>query len=272
MSSILKALEKVEESKNARRAGGAAGLTRRRERRPAWLIPAWAVGGAAVASLVTFFAMGGFSRSSAPATSAVVPPAPSVAATQPPAAVVPPAPAVSASPAAVTPAVAPAPPAETAAPAAMKAASAPKPTTPLPAGKVSAPGAAKGAPGSKSVAASISRPAAKPAVAPVAVARPARAAIPMPAAKTSAPVAAPSLPAVAVAAPAPAVEEAPRQEIRVTGIAWQGSSESSFAMVNGRPIRHGGTVDGFKVDRIFEDSVRLTGSNGSVTVPLGAGE
>jgi len=230
MSSILKALEKVEESQNSKRPGGASGLARRRERRPVWLIPAWAAGGAAVASFITFAVMGGLSPSPAKT-------APSVAkAVNPPAVVAPPA-AVSTAPAA--------------APAAKSAPVSQKVETPLLRGE--------------------SVPAPKPAAKADGVP-----AIPVAKAATPRPVAVPV--ATAVATPVPALQSQEvvpgeeRREIRVTGIAWQGDSESSFAMVNGRPVRQGGTVDGLKVERILEDSVRFNGSNGSITIPLGAGE
>ena len=229
MSSILKALEKVEESQSSKRPGGAAGLARRRERRPAWLIPAWAVGGAAVASLVTFSVMGGFSPSPPPTALPVA--------------------TVTPLPVAVTP---------------------PTPVTALPA---TAPAAAPVANQAELVARKVAAPVPAPKtaaktgrVAPVAVAKPAAAS------PVTVPAAAADAEPVPAAQPQEAVSEQPRQEIRVTGIAWQGNSESSFAMVNGRAIRQGGTVDGFKVERILEDSVRFSGSNGSITVPLGAGD
>jgi len=62
MSSILKALEKAEESHSTRRNGGDSGLIRTRTHRPSWVMPAAVLCGAVVAALVTFAAMGGFSR------------------------------------------------------------------------------------------------------------------------------------------------------------------------------------------------------------------
>jgi len=57
-------------------------------------------------------------------------------------------------------------------------------------------------------------------------------------------------PAVVQAAPvptAPVHEAAPaapaRQELKVSGIAWQGKGESSFAVVNGRAVLQGASVD-----------------------------
>jgi general secretion pathway protein B len=81
----------------------------------------------------------------------------------------------------------------------------------------------------------------------------------------AAPVQASPLPEAA-AAVAPAQT---RQELRVTGIAWQNNGESSFAVVNGRAVTKGGTVDGFKVVEIHQDTVRFSGSGGSFDVPLG---
>jgi len=205
MSSILKALEKVEESQNPRRHGGAAGLARGRERRPAWVVPAWALGGAAVATVVTFAIMGGFSRPTAPPVAQQVDKL------------------ANSAPVAVAP------------------------LNPLPVTPASAP-AAKSA---RLPSAAVAQPASvRPAVAQAA-----------PAVATAAPDATPQV-----------APEKPRQEVRVTGIAWQREGESSVAMVNGRPVRQGGVVDGFKVEQIYEDSVRFSGINGSLTVPLGGGE
>lgn len=217
MSSILKALEKVEDAQNQKRNPGAGGLGRKRERRPAWLIPAWSLGGAAVATLVTYSIMGGFGKSA--------PPAAQVVATAPRPAAQPVAPvakaAVPAAPA-VAPAVAPA----------------------APVKRVAAPVAVKPQQTRHQVKAKA--PVRKQQVAPA----------PKPAAK-----------------PQPSLKvPAPPQEIRVTGIAWQNDSQSSFAMVNGRPVRQGMVVDGYKVEQIFEDSVRFSGGKGPVTIPLGAAE
>ena len=63
MSSILKALEKVEGTHGSRRSVGASGLGGPHVPRPAWVLPAGVFGGAAVAALLTFAAMGGFNRS-----------------------------------------------------------------------------------------------------------------------------------------------------------------------------------------------------------------
>ena len=210
MSSILKALEKVEESQNPRRHGGAAGLARGRERRPAWVVPAWALGGAAVATVVTFAIMGGFSRPTAPPVAQQVDKL------------------ANSAPVAVAP------------------------LNPLPVTPASAP-AAKSA---RLPSAAVAQPASvRPAVAQAAPA------VATPAVATPAPDATPQV-----------APEKPRQEVRVTGIAWQREGESSVAMVNGRPVRQGGVVDGFKVEQIYEDSVRFSGINGSLTVPLGGGE
>ena len=230
MSSILKALEKVEESQNPRRHGGAGGLARGRERRPAWVIPAWALGGAAVATLATFAIMGGFSRPAAPPV------------TQQVATVANSAPVVVA------------------------------PLNPLPQTPAAAPAATLSDP----VKTDVRVPKAMPNPVPAAAAKPARlpvAAVAQPASVRPAVVqAAPVVTAPVPAAASEASLEKPRQEVRVTGIAWQKDAQSSVAMVNGRPVRQGGVVDGFKVEQIYEDSVRFSGTNGSLTVPLGAGE
>ncbi|HBA89462.1 MAG TPA: hypothetical protein DCZ75_16195 [Geobacter sp.] len=211
MSSILKALEKVEEAKNPRRTSGAGGLGRGRERRPAWVVPAWALGGAAVAALATFSWMGGFSKPAAPVARQAE------KATAPATVVVPPLNVVPEAPASK--------PVQKTGPR--------KETTPPRAGVAGA----------------------KPSPVRSAVTQAA------PAAATPAP-----------AAVAQAASEKGSPAVRVTGIAWQKDSESSVAMVNGRAVRQGGLVDGYKVEQIFESSVRFSGSNGNITVPLGAGE
>lgn len=231
MSSILKALEKVEES-HARRNAGASGLVRARERRAAWVVPAWALGGATVAALATFAVMGGFSRPAAPVAQqvdAAAKPAPVVVSP-----LVPGAEAPGAQPEEAGPNQA----AEVFAVPIPKVLPAPHPTSPP---KKAVP------------------------VAAVAVTRPAPV-------HSSAAQAAPAM-AIPVSEETPqAIEEKPRQEIRVTGIAWQKDSASSLAMVNGRPVREGALVDGFKLEEILEDSVRFSGSNGKLTIPLGGGE
>jgi general secretion pathway protein B len=255
MSSILKALEKAEDAQNQKRNPGAGGLGRKRERRPAWLIPVWSLGGAAVATLVTYSIMGGFGKSAPPAAQVVA------TAPQPPAQPVAPV-----AKAAVPAASAPTAPAATA-----------KPVAPAPVKPLAAPVAVKPqqtrhevkAPVRKQQVASVPKPAVKPA------AKPQRSKVPAPPVpvRPAAVHAAPALAAPVAAQPARAVSsEKPHQDIRVTGIAWQNDSQSSFAMVNGRPVRQGAVVDGYKVEQIFEDSVKFSGSKGPVTIPLGASE
>lgn len=248
MSSILKALEKVEESQNPRRHGSAAGLARSRERRPAWLIPAWSLGGAAAATLVTYALMGGFSKPAKPVAAA---PAASVATSAP-----------VASPMATPAPVAVATPAPVAKKATKQATSAKTVAKPV----------------AKAAAKTVVRPVAKTAIKQVArtAAKPAGKLPRLPAIPVAGPTpvasaSMPAAPALAAAPPEPLAEKS-SEEVRLTGIAWQNNSESSFAMVNGRAVRQGGVVDGFKVERIYEDSVRLSGSNGTITIPLGAGE
>jgi len=230
MSSILKALEKVEESQNPRRHGGTGGMARGREPRPAWVIPAWALGGAALAALVTYAIMGGFSPAAAPVPQQadIVEPAPVAIA----------------------------------------------PLDPVPEPHASS----IAAPLPASVQQSVAVPAPKPA--PVSIPASAAKVVRNPAPAAGQP--AEFLPSDAQAdLPGETVlpfetqelaPEKPRQEVRVTGIAWQKDGTSSVAMVNGRPVRKGGVVDGFKVEQIDEDSVRFSGSKGILVVPLGGGE
>ncbi|BCG47764.1 hypothetical protein GEOBRER4_n2611 [Citrifermentans bremense] len=249
MSSILKALEKVEDAQNQKRNTGTAGLGRKRERRPAWVIPAWSLGGAAVATLITYTIMGGFGKS-APLPAPIVATAPQPAAkpvakaAAPAAKAVPsPASAVIAAPAAPAPVKAPA------KPAALKPEQARHEAQ---------------APVRKQQVAAAPKQSAKQAVrAPISVKVPAPPVPVRPAAVPVAPVAGP---------PRQVAGDKSIQEIRVTGIAWQNDSQSSFAMVNGRPVRQGFVVDGYKVEQILENSVRFSGAKGSVTIPLGASE
>jgi general secretion pathway protein B len=85
------------------------------------------------------------------------------------------------------------------------------------------------------------------------------------------PPGAPAKPAPVIAAKAPN-QEKPRPALRVTGIAWEKDATSSVAMVNGHPVQKGATVDGYKVEQIYEDRVRFSDAGGRVEVPLGGGE
>ncbi|QWV91942.1 hypothetical protein KP004_11965 [Geomonas oryzisoli] len=266
MSSILKALEKVDESQRTRRPAGTGGLPKARGRRPAWLIPVWTLGGAAIATLATYALMGGFSHKSAqvaPKDDVVATAAPAKAAQ---AVRVEPKVIVTEQTAAPAASVQPAQP--TAAPAKVAAKPAP----------VAAAAAAKQAPPvAKPVTQAAAKAAAQPHIATKVAAK--QLAQPSGAAKALAVVQpvvaqpAPTAAAPAPAAPQPVTQQKSRPEIRVTGIAWQNSSESSFAMVNGSPMRQGNTVNGYKIEQIYEDSVRFSNSKGnSLVVPLGAGE
>jgi len=282
MSSILKALEKVEESQS-RRSGGAGGFVRRRDRRPLWLLPAGVLGGAAVACLATFAAMGGFSRHAAPAApapeqTAVAP----VSVAQPPAL---PAPArASVSPAgAKTASSAPAQGKDHGTPAlaASKGAPAPAHGAQVKSVSVAAHPVAKASPPAPAGKAKQEHKQEQKHTAKAESSRgkhrpqlpEARPTASHPLAEKTPPVlAAPAKAAPAPVAVAKAAAENPPVQMRVTGIAWQKDGASSVAMVNGRPVQQGSVVDGYKVEQIYEDKVRLSGSKGSLLVPLGAGE
>lgn len=263
MSSILKALEKAEEN-SSKRIASEHDMIRARRARPVWVVPTAVVGGAAVAALVTFAAMGGFTRHSAPQNaSAPVAPAATAAAKAPTAPAVAPAVGTPAAPAPV--AAAPAAPAVPATPS--SAAAAPAAAAPLKAAPVAKAGAAPAAktgtgPVSKSAAAS---PAAGKGAqsAKASVHKQPAAALQQPAAVQAAPAAPPA--ASMAAAPAAAPLHA---ELKVSGVAWQGNGESSFAVVNGRGVLQGATVDGYKVLEIHPDRVRFQGSNGTFEVPV----
>jgi general secretion pathway protein B len=253
MSSILKALEKVEESQSSRRNVGAGNLVRGRERRPAWVMPAGVLGGAAVAALVTFAAMGGFSSHG---TAPVSQTAQTAAAEKSAPVVVAPL-----YPLVETPIV---PPAE---PVSVEPKKEPEQAVeveaPIP--KVSNHSPQTAARRSKApvVAIPVVRPLPVPRQVPVA-----RQVQTQPTPVQAAPVNTTPIP---VAAPEVPPERA-RPEVRVTGIAWQKDSASSAAIVNGRSVQQGSMVEGYKVEQIFEDRVRFSGKSGSLEVPLGGGE
>lgn len=266
MSSILKALEKVEDAQNPRRHGGAQGLARGRERRSAWLIPAWALGGATVAALATFAAMGGFSRNSSKVVQAKaeVPIVDAAAPQQARPSALPAKQPKSAKSAGTQKGTGGALQLATKSPTQAKQAGAKKEAH-LSAKEMEAhkreSQAHRKEQASSGHGGSGKESAAKGAKLPAVTA-------PRPAAVQVAPV---------IAAPAAPVhpevaQEKPRQALRVTGIAWQNDGASSFAMVNGRPVRQGAVVDGMRVEQIHPDSVKFSGSNGSIVVPLGAGE
>ena len=266
MSSILKALEKVEESQNTRRSGGGNAFVISRKRRPGWVIPAGVLGGAVVASLVTFAFMGGLSRpapqvaslQAAPNQTAAVPPAPAQLV---PSYQVVEEPAVRPEQTLTRqPAEAVAVPAKVAAPVKVAA---PARVVALPTKVVAVPAKRSPAPARPPAAKARPRPAALP-FQDIPVVQPSAAEIA--AARFRSPPAAVPLPK------AQATGQASRQDLRVTGIAWQKESGSSAAIVNGRTLKEGATVDGYKVERIFENHVTFSGSNGRLKIPLGGGE
>ncbi|MBJ6723182.1 hypothetical protein [Geomesophilobacter sediminis] len=272
MSSILKALEKVERERAARREGLSPVLSSAGKRRSPWTLPVGVAIGAAVAGFVTFAVMGGLSRHKGPAP---------VAQSAAPERTVAAAPAVKAPSLAATPS-APAEPAPRAAVAPV-AASVNKVVTvkkiDLPKAEVVS--AAASAVATKPIAAAktvANKPASKVPPVPVAkravtvpaapVKPAARAAVPVksvlakaapvqPSAKTApAPTAAPAVSSVAPAPPTPAPAALP--EVKVNGIALQSNGDTSFAIVNGRPVSKGGVVDGARVDEILADRVRFS--------------
>jgi general secretion pathway protein B len=263
MSSILKALEKAEESNSTKRMASDRDLIRSRKSRPSWVMPGAVLCAAALATLATFAVMGGFSRHTpsvpAPAVVARVVPVPAPA----PAPVVP----TPANTVIETPVVVP----DQASPAGSTRATAPPTSAPAALPKTAAKVTAKVAPQANAqvivpATGKVSSPIkAKTATAPAAKIR---------AAATKAPVA-PVQATTSQARPdaAPAVVVSPAHpEPKVSGIAWQNNGESSFAVVNGRAVLQGSTVDGFKVLEIHQDAVKFSGSNGSFEVPLGGEE
>ena len=253
MSSILKALEKAEESSSPRRIGAENDLIRSRRSRPTWVMPVAVLCGAGLATLATFAAMGGFSRH----TSAAVPPV--VAAKAAPVVVAPLNPVVEAPAAPVEQAV-----------------------SVEPAGALQVPNQAtapawnqKAAPVANQKPAPLLKAKAVPLPAPKS--RAVTALVPQPASAHPSSVQAPFQTAPVRAAPvhqaAPVLAPAPTgPELKVSGIAWQNKGESSFAVVNGHAVLQGGMVDGFKVLEIRQDAVKFSGPSGNFEVPLGDDE
>jgi general secretion pathway protein B len=269
MSSILKALEKAEESNSTKRVAGDSDFIRSRKSRPRWVMPGAVLGTAGLAVLVTFAVMGGFSR---PAPSVKVPVVVAAPTPAPAPAVLAPVNTVIESPAVV--------PEQTPPGRSARALAVPDPkTSPVtsqkagskPDAKVTSQVNAKAAPlvNAKAV------PAVNAKVTPAVKSK----TVTLPAGKShAAAVKVPAVPVQSAASQtrvetAPAVAPVPAHpEPKVSGIAWQSNGESSFAVVNGRAVLQGSTVDGFKVLEIHQDAVKFSGSNGTFEVPLGGEE
>ncbi len=238
MSSILKALQKVEDEKAARHAGE-NGLNKNllrsgrvAERRTLPLLIGM-VAVAAVAVLVTYMLMGGFSgqRGMVQRT----PPAP-----------------VAQQPTAELPKAMPAPQAEPVVDVA--------PTILVPAPKLES-----GRVMSSPAAPAVKKAAARPGGAPKALRS---GAVPR-----TEEVAAPANDEVVTAArPAPVAlpQGVPEPgSLKVSGIAWQKDATSSLAVVNGHAVMKGGSVEGFKVEDIFPDRVRFAGEGRTFELLIG---
>lgn len=89
--------------------------------------------------------------------------------------------------------------------------------------------------------------------------------LPLPVATPQAPVETTARPAPAPAYPQP--HGAPT--LRVSGIAWQKDSASRLAIVNGQPVGLGAAVSGATVDEIFPDLVRFSYKGEKIEVGLG---
>ena len=238
MSSILKALQKAEEEKAARRnagplAGDISRVRRERGRKPRWLIPAAMAAVATVAVLATFALMGGFSQRK---QESALQPADNVAA-----------------PPAQNQPLASAPPAIAAPLHADNAATHPVNVQPSP----------RKSPGAQvaTVVSPLPRAATTGAVkakAPVE--------IPVPAIKKE-----PEQQGQQTTA-APVPGKHADADFKVSGIAWQKESASRLAVVNGTAVIQGGVVDGARIEEILPDRVRLTLDNRSFEVLLGKTE
>jgi len=73
-------------------------------------------------------------------------------------------------------------------------------------------------------------------------------------------------------APVPLTQKASHPTLKVTGIAWEKDSPVHLAIVNGTSVVEGSMVSGVKVEKILPDSVRFSFENHSFDVPLNRGD
>lgn len=69
-------------------------------------------------------------------------------------------------------------------------------------------------------------------------------------------------------APVPQAPKSSLPALTVTGIAWEKDSPVHLAIVNGTSVSEGSLVNGVKVEKILHDRVRFTFENRSFEVPL----
>lgn len=58
-------------------------------------------------------------------------------------------------------------------------------------------------------------------------------------------------------------------KLKLSGIAWQQDSASRYAVVNGVAVSEGSTIDGAKIDEILPDKVRFSMAGRTFEVPMG---
>lgn len=274
MSSILKALKKVEEEKAAQRGAVplASEVTRNRRNRAAvsrWKMPVALVFVAVLAVVVTIAAMGGFSGQ----TAAVMPgPGPGKAVAAETAAAVP-----VTVPVASVPVVADVEPPQANLPPKPAAT---KPVLNQPAKAAAAAAARPTVSDGKPIAAPVKpaatsgKPVATPGKPVAGTGKPAAAAAVIPAAIPPAPVKKATGPFLrttvgSVSLSQPAVLTRSPAEFSLSGIAWQKESSSRLAVVNGMAVAQGATVDGARVMEILPDRVRLSQDNRTFEILLG---
>lgn len=239
MSSILKALQKLEQEKNSRVTREPdihAGVTKKRRSqsvRPNWILPVSLLAVALISVTVTYLLMKSANRSLPTAQTAAPPSVDTSRSQNPhyrndlPEATLP----VSGNP--LTPPI-------------QTIGSSPSPTTYPPAGPP------------------------KPSRMPITVAPPSARAtksLEHPASSPSKPAAPPK-----VQQPGEKQPQAPPQpspSLSVNGIAWQKDSASRIAVVNGMPVSEGSSIQGARVDEIFPDKVRFSHQGKSFDIPFG---
>jgi general secretion pathway protein B len=67
---------------------------------------------------------------------------------------------------------------------------------------------------------------------------------------------------------APTESSAPKPKFIISGIAWQSDSASRIAVVNGTPVLEGSSVGGVKVEQIFPDRVKFSQEGKSFEISI----
>lgn len=237
MSSILKALKKLEEEKTARRNGTdvARGILRNRpdeNRKSGWVLPVSVACSAVVAALLTYFLAGGHKLTGRED--------------------------------------APVPPGKVASEAGEKKAPVQVPAPAIPesaAHPVDTPAAATAVNSSRKKVAVRAVAVPLPAIPPVRFQVKKEAKI---SSEKQLPGPGPRMLQKNTAVPAKTPDVHSPPALRVTGIAWNRDSSERLAVVNGMPVNEGTTIEGARVEEIMKDKVRFSFENKTFDVAVGS--